>query len=319
MDSILSEWLLESDPALRWQVERDLLSQPVEVWGATKSLVAQKGFGAHLLSLQDPDGQWAGGSYFPKGFDFSTVKSNGQPWTATTWSLNSLREWGVDAASLGDTAERLEKNSRWDYNNLPYWDGEVDCCINAYTVANGTWLRRDMSHLVQWFIEHQMDEGGWNCEWEEGSVRSSFHSTLNSLRGLLYYEIHHGTSPEIASARRAGEEFLLQRRLMYRLETGELVAPWVTSFGYPTRWRYNVLRAVEYFREAAQYDGASPDPRLSEAVSLIKQSLDTDSKVIQRHHETGAEWFVVDVPVGEPSKWLTLSALRFLNWWEENE
>ena len=317
MDLALRDWLLDSDPALRWQVERELLAAPAPVWEQTKARVSLEGFGARLLSLQDPDGQWDGGSYFPKNFDFSSVKTDGQPWTATTWSLNSLREWGVDASALGDTADRLERNSRWDYDNLPYWSGEVECCINAYTLANGTWLGRDMSQLAQWFVEHQMEEGGWNCEWVEGSTRSSFHSTLNSLNGLLYFEIQGGGTPETIAARKAGEEFLLKRRLIYRLETGAEVAPWVSTFGYPFRWRYNVLRAADYFRLAALHESTAPDPRLSEAIDLVRAAQQPDSTLLQIHQEPGREWFSVDLPQGEPSKWLTLSALRVLQWWDK--
>ena len=114
---------------------------------------------------------------------------SGQPWTATTWALNDLRDWGLQAAALAGTAEKLAANSRWDYNDGPYWEGEVDCCINSWTLSNGVWLGADVAGLAQWFLDHQLADGGWNCEWENGSVRSSFHSTLNSLRGLLDYEI----------------------------------------------------------------------------------------------------------------------------------
>ena len=185
-------WLLDSDPALRWQVERDLVPEPSEVWQATRARIATEGFGARLLALQDPDGQWAGGAFFPADFDFDgpeAADGAGQPWTATTWTLNSLREWGLDAVvrSAG-TAELLAANSRWEYDDLPYWGGEVDCCINAWTVANGVWLGADVSGIVDWFVEHRLADGGWNCEWVEGSTRSSFHSTLNSLKGLLAYD-----------------------------------------------------------------------------------------------------------------------------------
>jgi len=319
MDATLAEWLLDSDPAIRWQVERDLLELPSDVWTLTRSQLPDGGFAAQLLALQDPDGQWAGGAFFPKGFDFESMKNVGQPWTATTWSLNSLREWGVHASALGNTADRLERNSHWEYDELPYWGGEVDCCINAFTLANGIWLGREMHQLVRWFLDRQMKEGGWNCEWVEGSFRSSFHSTLNSLRGLLYYEVHVGGDPEISAARKAGEEFLLKRKLMYRLSTGELVAPLVTTFGSPNRWRYNVLRGLNYFREASLHHGTLADPRLDEAITIIQRSLTPDSKILQAHHEVGAEWFPTDVPIGQPSKWLTLSALRTLNWWENNK
>jgi hypothetical protein len=182
-DSATVEWLLDSDPALRWQVERDLVGARESVWRATRARVATEGFGARLLAHQDPDGQWAGGAYFPAGFFASGGPAGPQPWTATTWSLSALREWGVDAAVLGDTADRLAANSRWEYEDLPYWDGEVDACINGFTLANGAWLGADVSGLAQWFVDHRMSDGGWNCEWVDGATVSSFHSTLNSCRG----------------------------------------------------------------------------------------------------------------------------------------
>ena len=154
----------------------------------TRARTATEGFGARLLALQDADGQWAGGAFFPADFDFHGPEAapGAQPWTATTWTLNSLREWGIDAEVLRErrTAELLAANSRWEYEDRPYWSGEVDCCINAWTVANGVWLGADVTGIVDWFLEHQLSDGGWNCEWVEGSTRSSFHSTLNSLKGL---------------------------------------------------------------------------------------------------------------------------------------
>ena len=251
VDPALLDWLLDADPALRWQVERDLAGAPQEVWEATRAQIAREGFGARLLALQDPDGQWAGGAYFPGDFDFNgpeTAEDAGQPWTATTWTLNTLRDWGLAAAALAGTADLLAANSRWEYDDLPYWGGEVDCCINAYTLANGAWLGADVAGIAQWFLDHRLADGGWNCEWVQGSTRSSFHSTLNALNGLLYYETATGGCDALRAARQAGENYLLERRLLRTLSTGELVGPWVTGFAYPFRWFYSVLNAAEYFR-----------------------------------------------------------------------
>ena len=174
-DETLTAWLLDSDPALRWQVQRDLLGAPSDVWQSTRAQIATQGYGARLLEQQDTDGQWAGGAFFPADFDFDgpEASQDGQPWTATTWALNSLREWGLapDILQSRRTVELLTEHSRWEYENLPYWDGEVDCCINAYTVANGVWLGADIIVIVDWFLTHQLPDGGWNCEWVEGSRR----------------------------------------------------------------------------------------------------------------------------------------------------
>lgn len=313
----LTAWLLDSDPALRWQVERDLLGEPAPVWESTRARIATEGFGARLLSLQDGDGQWAGGAFFPADFSEARADDEGQPWTATTWTLNSLREWGLDPAVLRErrTAELLAANCRWEYDDLPYWDGEVDCCINGWTLANGAWLGVDVRGIAEWFVDHQLPDGGWNCEWVEGSTRSSFHSTLNALKGLLADEIATGGSAATRTARHAGQEYLLRRGLFRRLSTSEPVGPWVDRFRYPFRWAYSVLNAADYFRGAALHDGVRPDPRMADAIDRIRAAEQPDGTWLQAGRQPGRVWFEVDVAAGEPSKWLTLFATRVLTWW----
>jgi hypothetical protein len=296
------DWLLESDPALRWQVERDLADAPAAVWEATRARVPHEGFGARLLALQDPDGQWAGGAYFPPDAD----PTGPQPFTATTWALTSLREWGVEADRLGDTAARLV-DARWEYQGLPYWGGEVDCCINALTLLNGAWLGVDVSGLVTWFEEHRMADGGWNCAWVEGSTRSSFHSTLAAVRALREHERRTGATTAAA----AGEEYLLERRLLRRLSTGELVAPWVGDHTYPFRWGYSALNALDHFRV-----GGVRDDRMAEAVDVVRSQRLPDGRWTRSDRFPGAVPFEVDAPAGEPSRWVTFLALRVLRWWE---
>ena len=314
------EWLLSTDPALRWQVEQDLAKVDESLWQQTRLQVSQEGIGSQLLALQDSDGQWGGGAYFPGREDPRTHShpedTDGQPYTATTWSLNSLREWGVESSVLAGTAEKLALNSRWEYDDLPYWGGEVDCCINSYTLANGIWLGADVRGLRDWFLEHQMQDGGWNCDWVEGSIRSSFHSTLNSLRGILWYERAVGGDQELKSARLQAQEYLLERRLLQTLSSGEQVGKWIDDFSYPFRWKYSALRALDYFYEAAQYELTSPDPRLSDAIALVRSADQRDGRWMQKGRYPGATWFDVDVPVGEASPWLTFYATRILNWWD---
>lgn len=312
-------WLLDSDPALRWQVERDLVGEPPKIWKATRSRTAIEGFCARLLDYQDPDGQWAGGAFFPADFDSSeAAEGAGRPWTATTWTLNSLREWGLDASVLRErrTVELLAENSRWEYEDLPYWSGEVDCCINSWTAANGVWLGADINGIVDWFLDHQMAEGGWNCDWVEGSARASFHSTLNSLKGLLAYDAATGGTDETCTARKLAQEYLLQRRLFRRLSTGDLVASWALEFAYPMRWSYNILNAADYFRRASLVDGTHSDPRMADAIELIRAARQPDGTWLQGARQPGRVWFEVDVPAGQPSKWLTLFGARVLAWWD---
>ncbi|MFZ8757442.1 squalene cyclase [Microbacterium sp. HMH0099] len=310
-DEVLA-WLRESDPSLRWKVERDLLDAPPATWEATRALVAREGYGARLLALQDEDGLWAGGAYFPAD---ASREEPGQPWTATTWSLNTLREWGVDATALRPgTAALLDRNARWEYEDLPYWGGEVDVCINAFTLANGAWLGADVDGIRNWFVEHRLADGGWNCEWVEGSTRSSFASTLNAVIHILDDERRTGGTPELRAARHAGEEYILERRVRHRLSTDE-VLPSVDRFGYPFRWRYTALRVLDHFRAASEADGTPPDPRLAEAVEVVRNARDADGTWHQQDPPVGREWFPVDVPAGLPSPWLTFFALRVLRWW----
>jgi hypothetical protein len=273
-----------------------------------------------LLELQDPDGQWAGGAFFPAHYDFDDPEhvEGSQPWTATTWTLNLLREWGLDPAVLRErrTVELLAANSRWEYEDLPYWSGEVDCCINAWTVANGVWLGADITGIIDWFCEHQLPDGGWNCEWGQGSTRSSFHSTVNTLKGLLAFDAATGDTDAIRAARHTGEEYLLQRNLFRRLTTGDQVGPWVDRFAYPYRWTYSVLNAADYFRQAAHLDNMKPDPRMAEAIAMIRAARQPDGTWLQAGRQPGRVWFEIDAPAGRPSKWLTLIGTRVLTWWD---
>ncbi|WP_194421389.1 squalene cyclase [Microbacterium abyssi] len=311
------EWLLDSDPAIRWQVERDLLGAGDEVWQATRARVVTEGFGSALLAKQDADGPWAGGAHFPAGFfDSAEREDPGQPWVATSWSLKDLREWGVDAAALAGTAEKLAANCHWEYDDMPFWGGEVDVCINAFTLSAGAWLGADVSRLVEWFPTHRLADGGWNCEAEEGdSIRSSFHSTLNAVRGILAYERITGDL-SMRGARHRGEEYLLERRLMRRLSTGEVVGSFVSEFVYPNRHRYSALAALDHFRDVSLAEQSPPDDRLAGAVELVRSKRQPDGTWLQAAPLRGRTWFDIDVPEGQSSRWLTLIGTRVLDWWD---
>lgn len=192
----------------------------------------------------------------------------------------------------------------------------MDCCINARTLANGIWLGAGVGRLADWFLEHQMADGGWNCEWVNGSTRSSFHSTLNSLKGLLAHEMATGGTEATRAARRGGQEYLLERGLFRRLTTGETVASWAAHFAYPFRWFYSVLNAADYFRSASLVDDATPDERIADAIETIRAARQPDGTWLQGRRHPGRVWFEVDVDAGEPSKWLTFFGTRVLQWWD---
>jgi hypothetical protein len=311
-------WLLDSDPSIRWQVMRDLLDAPESEWAAERAKVATEGWGARLLSFQDEDGQWAGGAFLPSDFDPREWQERGQPWTATTFSLSQLREFGLDPASdrAQRTVELIGANSRWDEGGQPYWEGEVEECINGRTVADGAYFGVDVSSIVGRLAGERQGDGGWNCERVNGSVRSSFASTINVLEGLLEYERATGGTPQSQEARKSGEEYLLERKLFRRLSTGEPADERFLCFLHPNRWHYDVLRALDYFRFSAILTGADPDPRLGEAIDHVRSRLLEDGTWPLDWSPSGRVWFEVDDGPGKPSRWVTLRAMRVLRWWE---
>jgi hypothetical protein len=313
------DWLLDSDPVIRWQVMRDVLDAPEPDWMAERAKVETEGWGARLLSCEDQDGQWAGGAFVPRDFDFQEWQEVGQPWTATAFCLSQLREFGLDPASdrASRAVELIGANSRWDHADEPYWEGEVEECINGRAAADGAYFGVDVSSIVQRLAGERLDDGGWNCERANGSVRSSFATTINVLEGVLEYERATGGTPESREARKSGEEYLLERNLFRRLRTGEPADEQFLSFLHPNRWRYDILRALDYFRSSAALTGAAHDSRLGEAVDHVRSRRLADGRWPLDWSLPGRVWFQVDDGVGKPSHWVTLRAMRVLRWWEQ--
>jgi hypothetical protein len=296
------QWLLDSDPAIRWQVMRDLVDEPAEVVAAERARVATEGWGARLLALQAPDSQWAGGVLFPKQL-------------ATTSSLMLLRDFGLDPES--EAARRavglVREHSRWDYAGEPFFEGEVEPCINGRAVSIGAYFGQDVQGIVDRLLTEQMADGGWNCEQENGSTRGSFHSTICVLEGLLEHERASGATPEVTEARRRGQEYLLERRMLRRRSTGEVVdADW-TRFSFPTDYYYDVLRGLDYLRSA----DVTPDDRVVEAVDLVRSKRDADGRWPLENPHPGELHFAMDEGEGKPSRWNTLRAMRVLRWSEQ--
>lgn len=308
-------WLLASDPAIAWQVQRDLLDAPEGVWSQSRRRVETEGWGAELLSHQDADGQWAGGAFWPSDFSREDWEREGQPWTATCWALTQLREFGLDPASASArrTVELVGANSRWEEGDQPYWAGEVEECINGRTVADGAYFGVDTSAIVERLVGELQPDGGWNCERANGSVRSSFDSTINVLEGLAEYERATGGTSASRTARAAGEEYLLRRQLFRRLTDGRVIDPEYLEPASPARWRYDILRALDYFRAAATLDGRGPDPRLEDAAAIVRERRQPDGRWLLERTVRGRSWLDLG-GIARPSEWITLKALRALRW-----
>jgi hypothetical protein len=308
------EWLLDSDPALRWQVLRDLVPAPGEIVSKERARVAVEGWGARLLALQAEDGQWAGGACFPAPHLDDSDENNGQPWISTLPTLQLLLDFGVDPRFEGvrRTVDLVRDGCRWEHAGQPFFSGEVEPCINGRTVTLGIYFGQDVNSIVARLLREQLEDGGWNCEAERGSVRSSFDTTINVLEGLLAHERATGGSTESIASRRRGEEYLLERKLYRRKSTGDIVNPAWLQFSFPTHWHYDVLRALDYFRSV----GGKPDPRIGEALALLRSKQQPDGTWLLENTHPGKVHFPLEDGDGRPSRWNTLRALRVLKWYE---
>jgi hypothetical protein len=308
------DWLLDSDPSLRWQVMRDLTGAPAEEVAAERARVATEGAGARLLALQGADGRW-GGAAWNRG------------WDSTMHVLSLLRELGLDPAS--DAARRavglVRDRVTWqgsgppECDRNPFFAGEVEPCINGQVAASGAYFGQDVGGVVARLLGEQLSDGGWNCETERGSTRSSFNTTICVLEALLEHELAGGGGPEVTAARLRGQEYLLARRLFRRRSTGEVIerdrkggAAW-TRFAFPTWWHYDVLRGLEYLRRA----GVAPDERVAEAIELVASKRDGDGRWLLETRYPGAMPVETDEGEGRPSRWNTLRALRVLRWHDQ--
>jgi hypothetical protein len=311
MTNSVIDWLLDSDPAIRWQVMSDLTGASPDDVAAERARVAREGWGARLLALEDANGLWDGGALFPAGYRGGEP---GQPWTTTMHSLQTLQMLGLDPTS--EPARRavalIAENARWEHAGERYFDGEVEPCINGRTIEAGAYYGVDIAPIVARIVDERLADGGWNCEVENGSVRSSFDTTINVLDGLLEFERATGGSDTAREARRTGEEYLLERNLFRRKSTGEVVDPAYLDFAFPYYWHYDVLRALDYFRRA----GAERDPRMAEAVEVVQSKQQPDGRWILDRTHPGRIHFAFDDGIRQPSRWNTLRALRVLDWWK---
>ena len=320
------DWLMDSDPAIRWQVMRDLADAPEEEVAAERARVATEGWGARLLALQRQDGHWDKSTparlTSPEAINWwKSLPPERQgtlfpEWTSTAWSLMLLRAFGLDpaGAEARQAARRVREHVAWEHDGEPFFAGEVEPCINGKVVALGAYFGEHVRSVVDRLLGEQMSDGGWNCEQENGSTRGSFHSTIDVLEGLLEYEQASGVSPTVSAARLRGQEYLLERQMLRRLSTGDVIDPAFTMFSYPTYWHYDVLRGLEYMRAA----GVAPDERMAEAIQLVESKRNAEGRWSLENPHPGRMHFAMDEGEGRPSRWNTLRAMRVLRWYKQS-
>jgi hypothetical protein len=306
------KWLLDSDPAIRWQVMRDLTGEAPAAIAAERSRIATEGWGAQLLAVQSPAGIWGGS---PRGWRDDLPKQE-RDMLITLYALVVLKDLGLDPASkqarkmIGRIDQRLVFKR---LDNRPFLHGETEPCINGRILAIGSYFKEPNDALANQLLAEQLEDGGWNCEAPK-SRRSSFHTTICVLEGLLDYERAGRKSAAITKARKRAENYLLDRHMFRSLRTGEVISKRWLRFSFPAFWHYDVLRGLDYLRNA----GIKPDNRVTDGIQTV----------IERRHQNG-RWplnlrhpehvpLEMETAVGMASRWNTLRALRVLRWYNNS-
>ena len=303
------DWLLAGDPAIRWQVQRDLLAADPETIACERRLTETRGWGQQLLNNQDPDGLWGHGIYSPK-------------WISTTYSLLLLRRIGIPADN-----EQARRGCRLLLDTSLCMDGGInvhksrsysETCVTGMALSLAAYfqIEDERPHiLADHLLGQQLPDGGWNCLSYEGHTHSSFHTTICVLEGLRLYEQHHPQDQaRIQTAQARGREFLLAHRLFKSHRTGQVVDARMSRFSFPPRWYYDVLRALDYFQDCA----AEWDSRLEDALALLEKKRNSEGCWVLQNRHSGRTFFEME-QVGKPSRWNTLRALRVLKWRESKQ
>lgn len=302
-DPILT-WLLEGDPAIRWQTLRDLCGASEAKFLRERTKISSEGWGARLLARQAESGLWGGGLYSPK-------------WTSTTYTMLLLRQFGLPP----DHPQAL-KACKLLMDEGFYRDGGInffasmkhsETCVTGMVLAILAYFDfpdERIEKMVEHLLVQQMPDGGWNCESYRGATHSSFHTTISVLEGLREYEKRR-PAQIVAKSQERGVEFLLAHKLFRSHRTGAIVDPKMTRFSFPPRWRYDIMRALDYFQAC----NLPRDPRLDEAIAIIKKKRSADGTWVLQSKHAGRTFFEME-KIGKPSRWNTLRALRILKWHE---
>ena len=303
------KWLLDSDPAIRWQVMRDLMDEAPDVIAAERSRVAGEGWGAQLLTRQSPSGKWSGSP--PEWRKDLPKEERGM--LITLYALTVLKDLGLDPAckQARKMIGRIDRHVSFrHFGNRRFFDGETEPCINGRILGLGAYFKEPNDGLARQLLSEQLEDGGWNCEAPK-SRRSSFHSTICVLEGLLDYQRAGGKLPAVAKARKKAERYLLDRGMFRSARTGEVIDKRWLRFSFPAFWHYDVLRGLDYLRTA----GIPASSRVKEAVEVVAA----------RGHQNG-RWpmnllhpeFIplrMETEIGRASRWNTLRALRVMRWY----
>jgi hypothetical protein len=302
-------WLLDGDPAIRWQTLRDLVDAPAPTVERERRKIAREGWGARLLAKQDANGKWAHGQTTDSGL-------YSPKWISTTYTMLSLRDFGLPPSSRTRKAcrvlldEGLQRDGGINYGIFKL----SETCVTGMILSILAHFEHDddrLDTIADHLVKQQMPDGGWNCRRRFGATHSSVHTTILALEGLCLYELYRGRQVKaVRAAQHRGREFLLMHRLFRSDRTGEIIKPVFIRFAFPPRWHYDILRALDYFQAV----DAPRDPRLADAIEIVERTRQEDGRWTLQNAYKGKTYFEME-RLGAPSRWNTLRALRVLKWW----
>jgi hypothetical protein len=303
------QWLLDGDPAIRWQTLRDLVRARESTVERERRKIAREGWGARLLAKQDANGKWAHGQTTDSGL-------YSPKWISTTYTMLTLRDFGLPPSSRTRKACRvlLDEGLQRD-GGINYGIFKIsETCVTGMILSILAHFEHDddrLDTIAGHVLQQQMPDGGWNCRRRFGATHSSVNTTILALEGLRLYELHRGRQVRVVrAAQRRGREFLLMHRLFRSDRTGEIIKPVFTRFAFPPRWHYDILRALDYFQAV----DAPRDPRLADAIEIVERTRQEDGRWTLQNAYKGKTYFEME-RLGAPSRWNTLRALRVLKWW----
>lgn len=306
LENDLIKWLLDGDVSIQYQVHRDLLnSEKTEL----RHRIATEGWGAQFLSHRNENGHWGRGFYQPK-------------WTSTHYTVLDLKNLGIspNTKEIIKTIEIVlqQHKGRDGGVNPSKTIKNSDICINGMFLNYACYFKiheDSLKSIVDFLLDSQMGDGGFNCQSNRGgAVHSSLHSTISVLEGFLEYSSngYKYRLSELTHIEPEAREFILQHKMFRSDKTNEIKDKKMLMLSYPSRWRYDILRALDYF----QFASIRYEPRMQDALDILMKKRHKDETWPLQAKHPGQTHFDME-KTGKPSRWNTLRALRVLNHFQD--
>ncbi len=300
-DDTLIKWLLESDVSLQYQVYRDLLN--IEKADLKKRISAE-GWGARLLACRNSNGHWGYGFYQPK-------------WISSHYTILELRHLEIsnDIKEIKDTIHKIVTEEKGEDGGINPSGTlkQSDVCVNGMFLNYASYFATSedkLKSVVDYILLQQLPDGGFNCHFNRSGARhSSLHSTLSVIEGIRAYATngYQYRLKELLHMEKESREFILQHKLYQSHRTGDIIDKKMLMLSYPSRWRYDILKALDYFRSA----GVKSDPRMNDALEIILTKRRSDNTWPLQCKHPGRTHFDMET-TGHASRWNTIRAMRVL-------